>query len=150
LTQVNNDGQGAQGCTGGDLTAPELESSGIGVSGWTEFGLCLSRNLITRAAPNESTIANRIQASIPNPITAVVLINASRDGLERRYRHLAEPLLVNSPHVPWSAQPPSTHRGRVLTADNETGMIVCPSRYILDLIARTVTPPAPNATDRAH
>jgi hypothetical protein len=79
-----------------------------------------------------------------------VLINASRDGLERRYRHLAEPLLVNSPHVPWSAQPPSTHRGRVLTADNETGMIVCPSRYILDLIARTVTPPTPNATDRAH
>jgi hypothetical protein len=129
---------------------PELESPCTGVSGSTESGVCLSRDLITRAAPNESTIATRIQASIPNSITAVVLIDASRVGLERRYRHLAEPLLANSPHVPWSAQPPSTPRGGVLTADNETGIIVGPFRYILDLIERAVTPPTPNATDRAH
>lgn len=57
------------------------------------------RNLITRATPNASKTATRIQAKIPIPITAVTLMRTSRVRLERRYRHLAEPRPAGRRHV---------------------------------------------------
>ncbi len=69
--------QRAQRRPGRDLTAPELGSSCAGVSGSTGCGRCLSRNLITRATPSPSRTATRIQANIPNPITAVMLMSTS-------------------------------------------------------------------------